>query len=407
MENFSKEFFDFIADNKNIDPNTLRLSLSKKNFGFDLDFALTQIECRKKHNIKLKDLLINPYFLFPDNLSGEQASHQAIAKFHSSLVTGGAKILDMTAGLGIDACYFAKNANKVDAVELNPKKSEILNYNANLLGLRNLKVINGDSVNFLKETQDIYDLIFVDPARRDPNNKRLYNLHDCNPDIIANQELLLSKASEVLIKSSPMLDISQTIRDFRNISTIMAIGVKGECKEILIKLNSKLDINNPSIIAEAIDLDNDGFSISRFSINYSPQIKESHEIRYLSTLQSIEGKYLLEPNAMVMKLSPWTEICNVFQSYKLAGSSHLFVSSEKPSGFPGRVTKIEQVLTNKDRKSISGLPASVISRNHPQSSDELRRILKLKEGDTNFIYATRVGNNPIMLLTSKSEPIAR
>ena len=106
---------------------------------------------------------------------------------------------------------------------------------------------------------------------------------------------------------------------------------------------------------------------------------------------------------MIMKIAPWETICEKFSAKKIGKSSHLFISSSLPDNFPGRVTEIEKILKKQDRKSLSGFPASIISRNYPLSADEIRKSLKIKEGDNNFIYATRIEDKPIMILTKKIE----
>ena len=144
------DFYEFIEQNLKADPLGLRLSTNKKSYDFDVDFAITQIEARKKFEGKLSKFISNKKFLFPDLISGEQSSHQAVASFHSSLIKGEKKILDMTAGLGIDTLSMAQKDVYITAVELNPEKAGILKDNANNLNLPNVEVINGDSMEYLK-----------------------------------------------------------------------------------------------------------------------------------------------------------------------------------------------------------------------------------------------------------------
>lgn len=428
----------FIHQNSDRDVNSLRLSMKKGHYDFDTELALTQIECRQKYRTKLHDFLENPDFLFPDTVSGEQASHQAVARYHASLAEGYSRILDMTAGLGIDAFSFAKTGAEVTAIELNPAKAEILKKNVTTLNLPNLTAINADSISYLKDdferripsmegkplttqSQDLErmtsgykSMIFIDPARRDATNKRVYNLRDCSPDVLENQELLLKFAEKVLIKASPLLDITQTIKDFPAISAIRTVGVKGECKEVLIELSKvKPESGKPvmteeeqetskeksgsGILLEAINLDTDGRILSKFQTRTS----SSQTFNTLQSLPSNEPSYLLEPSAMVMKLAPWEEIGNRYNAEKLGKSSHLFITDTLPQEFPGRVTKILKVIKKQDRKSLAGLPASVISRNHPLKAEEIRKTFKLKEGDQYFIYATRIGDLPIIFLSER------
>lgn len=402
------KLLEFIDKFKSADPLKLRLSLRQQDFEFDLNFAITQIECRKKYTIKFKDFIKNPEFLFPDQISAEQASHQAIAKFHSTLSDKDTiHVIDLTAGLGIDVMTSALAGKQITAVELNPFKAEILGKNTKSLGIDNIRVVSGEAIGFLENTSKTFDLIFVDPSRRNENLKRVFNLRDCSPDVIGNQELLLKKSNRVIIKASPLLDIIQTLRDFKDIKSVKAVGVKGECKEVLIELYKDFNKSDNRISIEAIDLDNEGNVISRFQkFLFSDNNFEDVEKRRLTNVPDIPfanekdlspGKYILEPSAMVMKVAPWKEICQQFQAKKFGNSAHLFISDSLPVKFPGRVTKLNKLIKKQDRKSLSGFPATAVSKNHPLSSEEIRKSLKLKEGDKNFIYASRIEGKPILL----------
>lgn len=392
---------DFVSEHAAADPYLLKLKLRPENYDFDLDFALLQIAARQKTRQKLASFISNPGFIFPDALSAEQASHQAVAHYHSLSVTEGSTLLDMSAGLGIDAMAAALAGASVTAVEINPDKAEALAYNARMLNLRDFKVVCDDSVRFLENLPGRFDIIYIDPARRDASHRRLYNFHDCSPDVIALAPLLLQKAHKIVIKGSPMLDITESLHDFHNIHSIKAIGVKGECKEILLQL-SLSDSLGEEIQAEAINLDNEGNIISSFSTLLSRTKRKEPNLMPLITEEEIEpGHYLMEPSPMVMKLSPWRKLCEKFKARQLSPSSHLFLSEHYPGAFPGRVTRIERIIKKSDRKSLAQLPATVVSRNHPLSADEIRKSLKLREGDQNFIYASRIGAKPLMIQTFK------
>ncbi|MCH5242575.1 MAG: hypothetical protein J1F67_09155 [Muribaculaceae bacterium] len=396
MLKINDDFYKFIEQNKDKDPNNLRLSLKPQSYTFDLNLAITQIECRKKVSLKLKNFISSHLFIFPDTISAEQSSHQAVAYYHSNKIKENETVCDMTAGLGIDSMSCAKKGGIVTALELDPLKAEALNYNSKVLGLKAFQVINTDSIEYLRHTNLHYNVIFADPSRRGECNKRLYNLRDCSPNIIENQDILLKHCDKLLIKASPLLDISQTIKDFPYIVSISAIGVKGECKELLIELKSSGKFKNNNIKIEAVNLDNDGEIISFFTDELNIE-KNSRVIDFATEQDLLSGAFLLEPSAMVMKLSPWETICTRFEAKKIGKSSHLFVTQSQPSEFPGRVTKIMRIIRKQDRKSLIGLPATVVSRNHPLKAEEIRRVYKLKEGTDNFIYATKLGDKPVIL----------
>ena len=393
----TKEFSEFIERNQHEDVLNLKLKTRGKSYSFDIEQALVQIECRQKTRLKLKEFLQNPQLIFPDVLSSEQASHEAVAKYHASLARNDDKILDMTSGLGIDAMTFARNGAIVTACDIDKNRTDILNHNKTVLGLSSLSPVWGDSVDYLEKTEEKFDLIFIDPSRRDIRNRRLYNLHDCLPDIIEIQDLLAAGATRILIKASPMLDITRTLLDIKNVSSISAVGVKGECKEILIEIIPGKQMSAlQSVVIRAIDLNPDGSILSEFTARSG---SATEDIRYADVIDIKNGSYLLEPSAMIMKIAPWHQIAKIFSAKKLGKSSHLFITDELPSDFPGRVTEISHIVTNRNKSDLADLPATVISRNHPLSSDELRKQLRIKEGDKNFIYATRIGEKPVLIFS--------
>lgn len=388
-------FYEFIASNSRSDPRNLRLKSHGKTFDFDIDFAITQIAARKKAIYKLPDFISNSNTLFPSELAYEQATHESVAAFHATLLTPHAKVLDMTAGLGIDAMALSNTAKCVTACESDAFKAEILKYNAEVLGINNLKVKNTDSIDYLSHYQNRFDFIFADPARRGESNSRVYNLHDCVPNLLEVMDLLLTKCSILLIKASPLLDVSQTLRDIPFTKKIRAISVAGECKEVLIEASQGATLEK----MEAIDLSPNGNVNYKFS--FSPDLKI--DISEYATDEDITpGKYLYEPGAAVMKLSPWSQLMSQYEDLaKLSHSSHLFISNELYATFPGRILKIDSIIDKKSRKNLKGFPANIVTRNYPLTAEELRKKLGVKEGTDNFIYATRLGNSHILISATR------
>lgn len=388
---------DFIHDHINDDPEKLILKYyGKDNQSIDYKFAVVQIECRRKYRHKLPNFISSPSRIFPSSLAAEQASHEAVVSFHARLAGTDLKILDMTAGLGVDAMAFASNGNNVTAIDSDSFKAECLLYNAKIENLDHLEVINGDSVKWLKNHEGFFDLIYIDPARRDSHNNRVFLLQDCIPDVAEIQDIIFCHSPRLLVKASPLLDITSALNSIKYCVAARVVCVEGECKEVLIEANR--DNDGKDILYEAVDIFQNGKIKSLFS--YSSSDQGIVEYATLDCLHS--GMFLYEPNAAVMKLSPWTVLSARYPSLKkLSKLSHLFVSDELYINFPGRITAIEGVIEKKDRKTLKGFPANVVSRNYPESADELRKRLSLKEGKDSFIYATKLGDKPILFLTKR------
>lgn len=406
----SDQLLMFVQNNIKENPSPLRLKYHGKINDFDLNFALTQIESRQKTKKKLASFIKDQRFIFPSTLSAEQASHEAVAAYHATLIEKNSELLDMTAGLGIDVMTMAQRCGHATACELDDIKAQALRHNCEVLGLDNIAIVAGESIEWISKIDKHFDTIFIDPARRGEDNARTYNFHDCQPDIMKLQDILSSKTSRLLIKASPLLDVAQTLKDINNVRAIRAICVNGECKEILVEtlyIPSLLPLP-ASVLKEAIDLKDDGTLISKFSFYDTSETEADSStsdpvncIPYALETDVMPGHYLYEPNAAVMKLAPWNELCRTFDGLKkLASSSHLFISEKKHENFPGRILKIEKRIEKKDRKTLKNLPVNVTVRNYPLSASELRKQLKVREGSDLFIYGTRI-SAPLLILAKR------
>lgn len=122
--------------------------------------------------------------------------------------------------------------NDVTCVELDEERHAALRHNADALGLEQVQTIWGDCLQFLRDA-GTYDVAFIDPARRDASDARIYSLSDSLPDVVANRELITSHCKRLVIKASPMADVTALQREM-HADEIHIVCVKGECKETLL-----------------------------------------------------------------------------------------------------------------------------------------------------------------------------
>lgn len=400
----SQKTADFISDHAQDDPAALRLKFSGRLDYLseeELDFALVQIEARRKTRKKIPSFLSNPGFMFPTAVSAEQASNEAVARFHASLSDKDARILDMTAGLGIDAMTFAIAGTHVTACELEPIKCDALRHNAGILGLdeRHLKATCGDSVRILEESERHYDLIFIDPARRGHSGQRVHALADCQPDVIACMPALLEKGDRILVKASPLLDLALIRNTVENLRHIYVVCFRGECKEVLMEIHGN-DSNSKTFTGiTAVDLDWSR-EISRFDVDATdeatplPASATNSERR-----RAASYAYLYEPNAGVMKTMAWDALSRSFPDMAKAGpNTHIFLSDTLYEAFPGRVMRIAGEMDKKALKRMKGMKVNVVSRNHPLSAPQLSAKYGITAGGEDFLYALRWQDSPTFLL---------
>lgn len=392
-KNINESFFDFIAKNKDADIDRLLLKYHDCDFDFDIEMAVTQITARKKTASKLSDFIKYPEFIFSDSLAAEQSTDQRVAWYHAALVGSGEKVLDMTAGLGIDAMTIAAAGNEVVACDIDESRTLFLRHNANVLGFKNLTAINCDSTSL--DLPHNYDVVFIDPARRDANSRRTYSFADCAPDVISMMPKMQIMSDRILIKASPMLDISQIRQEIPDISMIHIVSVKGECKEVLVDIRKSKGFKGIRVV----DLGDDEY-ISE--IQFSPAEIAMKGVPIAEISNITEGNYLYEPNAGVMKVDCRSAICHRFDGLKrIANDTSLYVSEYLFEDFPGRVSKIENICDKDLLKSLINERYNIVSRNYPLTADEIRKKYKLKEGFNKYLYAFRGGvkKKPIICLT--------
>ena len=393
MRNHNDEFWTWIQDHLNENPAELSLKFRGKTIW--IEDAIMQVQCRRKTKKKLEKELTNPQFYFPSTLSAEQCTGDQLASFHASLINTGDTVIDLTCGLGIDTLHFAEIAKSVTAIEQNPELCEALEHNASVLGFSNITVINADCIEFLANTDEIYDVAFIDPARRGAEGERVYGLHDCSPDVITMLPSIRKHCRRLIIKASPMLDITQVIRDLPLTSSVYATGNDTECKEIVTVVDfEQNDSAEPTIHALS--------SSSDFAFT------KSDEAAANASFSEPHGTgFLYEPNPEIMKTAPFKLLSQIFKLDKIGSNTHLYWSKNRIEGFPGNVFRIARILDyssgNIKRFAREFTSIMVTARNFGLTADQLRKKLKVKDGGDLRLFAVSSINDKKIMIVAEEE----
>ena len=336
---------------------------------------------------------------YPHRLALEQCSGQAAAEYKAQVVkrlfadadnAADLTMVDLTGGLGVDFSFVAKSFKKATYVERQEELCQLAKHNFPLLGLDNAEIVHGDGVDFLKQMPEV-DLIFLDPARRDGAGRKTVLIEDCEPDVCALRETLLSKARFVVVKLSPMLDIAASVRSLGCVSEVHVVASGGECKDLLLVM-TKEGGSSPDIY-----VNENGRTI---------HFNSAEEADCVPQYAECVGKYLYEPGPAVLKAGAFKWTAVHFDLKKLHVNSHLYTSDEPISGFPGRTFEVVKVMGfgKNDLKQLRQevTKANITVRNFPSSVDALRKKLKLKEGGNTFIFAsTTVDNQHVLIVCTK------
>ncbi|MCK0109835.1 class I SAM-dependent methyltransferase [Flavobacteriaceae bacterium S0825] len=378
--------------NNNINSNTAALLLKKTSFkNVELKEIAEQIEAKKRCKAKLPTWFNTPNIYYPNKLNIEQTSSEITAGYKSKLMSGNS-IIDLTGGFGIDCFYFSKSFKEVIHCEIDEKLSKIVSYNFKQFGIDNVKAVNTDGIEHLKSSKQNYDWIYVDPSRRHDSKGKVFYLKDCLPNIPKHLDLLFEHTDNVLIKASPMLDLSIGITELKQTKAIHIVAVNNDVKELLFVLckgySGEIKINT---------INTKGDKNEAFEFAYSSEINAKANY-------SLPLTYLYEPNAAILKSGGFKTIAEKLDICKLHRHSHLY-TSKVLINFPGRVFKItEELLYNKKniKRILSNTKANITVRNFPESVSFLRKKFNIKDGgDTYVFFTTNANDEKVVVICEK------
>ena len=382
MQHINEPTLQYISAHASDDVAQLALHPSKDP-QVDMAMALQQIAGRQKAKEKLPEWYATEGILYPKKVSMEQCSSSQTAEYKASLVEG-ASFADFSGGFGVDTVAFAKKFAKGWYVEPQEELCELFQHNCKVLDINNVDIINGTMEDNLASIEHL-DMIYLDPSRRDTHGRRVVSLSDCTPNLLEWKSALLERCNILMVKMSPMIDIFQTLRDLPETYAVHVVAVEGECKEVLFLLSRRdapwhVSTTSPTILA--VDINKTATSCVETTLE-TERTTPPHIATEL-------GTFLYEPNAAVMKAGIFNALSEQFQIAKLAKNTNLFTSNELREDFPGRIFHIEAVHEFHPRKIAKELShlanASIAVRNFPLTAEELRKTLKIKDGNACYLF---------------------
>lgn len=412
----SSEDKRFISDNREADIRSLALRKVPKSV--NVSWCLRQIEGYQLAKKKLPLWAETEDIWFPPRLSMEQCSSEMTARYKRGIIDRLAlshpirAFVDLTGGFGVDFCYMAKGIENATYVEQQEVLCAAATHNLPLLGLPNARIENTNSGVFLEGMPPV-DAIFLDPARRDTNGQKTYAIEDCTPDVAALQNKLLDKATFVIVKLSPMLDITHTLRTLNNVREVHIVSVKGECKELIFVLSTLHTTDEPT------------FHCVNLNTTHAPffcQSDASAAPHILPSGTPVTGYCLYEPNASIQKAGAQNAFAVKYNLQKLHPSSNLFVSpypitaattlpydssfkqDTMPKGhdIPARAFHIV-AISDFSKASLKAMlkgisQGNITIRNFPSTVSDLRTRLKLKDGGEDYLFATTISDGTHILI---------
>ena len=406
-----EKLLEFVSQHMTDD--TTRLILDKGKWpDIDMETAVNCIESRRKLKGKVQAWHENPGLIFPLKLSAEQCSSSATGEYKSELaerIAGKASwhIADLTGGLGVDSWFFSQKAEKVLYNEMQTALCEAARHNFKMLEAGNIHISNAKAENgSIERLLDGFspDIIYMDPARRGEGGKKVFLIEECTPDVLTLKEEIFSICRHILIKLSPMADISMVCdRLGETCREVHVVTSEGECKELLIWMDREW---KGGYSITAVELPSGYPSKEASAITFTPEDERTAHAEIADGI----GGFLFEPGKSLTKAGAFNMTSVHFQILKLGKSTHYYTTSEEAKADElkeyGKVFKILSCLPL-DKRSMKEVgktypKADVTARNIPMDTDTLRKKLGVSSGNEIHIFGLKSdtkGN--LLLITSR------
>lgn len=378
---------DYINLNLHNDVNKIALSKSPFKNISSAELA-NQIAAKKKSEKKLPTWFSTSKIYYPSTLSIEQTSSEVTAKYKLRLAIGD-NLIDLTAGFGVDAYYFAQAVKEVTHCEINTDLSSIAKHNAQQLNAKNINFEALNGLDYLEKTKLIFSTVYIDPARRAEKGK-VFLLKDCTPDVVCNLDKILAKTDRLIIKTAPLLDITAGLAELKWVSEIHILSVKNECKELVWVIDKDF-VGEIKIIAVTLNNFEKKFSFLLSEINKNAVYADA-----IST-----DDYLYEPDAALLKSGAFNLIGQKYGLKKLHQQTQLYTSQKIESTFPGRIFKVNSIIKGNELKKQKDLCGNVIVRNYPAKAEELVKKFKIKSDKDVFLIFTKSINNELIVISAQ------
>jgi hypothetical protein len=286
--------------------------------------------------------------------------------------------------MGVDAWAFSQIAQEVLYNEMQVELARATELNFRELGVENVRFRNCRvEPGKVREVLDGFepDVIFLDPARRAEDGRKVFLIEECQPDVLGLLPELFEASRYVLLKLSPMADITMAYKRLgEHVKEVHVVAAGGECKELLFLLDRDWSGAPATFIVEG-------------GVVMEIPGQAGNDVKYGAP---IPGNCLFEPGKALLKAGAFGLPCGRFGLTKLGQHTHLYVGEAVPEELRpfGKVFEILEVLplNNRTMKEAGKRwpHAEVTARNVPMASDLLRKKMGCASGGDIHLFGVRV-----------------
>lgn len=381
---------EFIRLHREEDVNLLALRLGG---GGEAHYVLQQIEGWQRLRDKVPSWAQTEGLRYPVRLSLEQCSSEHTALYKASVaeraVPGRKRFVDLTGGMGVDFACIAKLFDEAVYVERDAALCQLAEHNFPLLGLPDAVIVNAPAEEAWQGMEEA-DLVFLDPARRDSRGRKVAALADCQPNVCTLWPRLLERSGRVMLKLSPMLDITEALRLLPGVAEVHVVGSRGECKELLLlACKDALPAGDTILYCHG----------EGFDFHFLRSDDAGAKVEYADAVEA----YLYDPSPVVTKAGALRWVAEHFNLRKLAPQSHLYTSPTLVQGFPGRTFRVEACsgCGKRETAPLRSTRANLAVRGFPASVETLRRQWNLRDGGEVYIFATQDSHGRKLIIRTR------
>ncbi len=370
----------------------LNLGKLQKLHGDFFPIAATQHELQKKALKKIPSFIQAGCIL--EKRAYEQCTSEDVAIWKSVFFPA-EKLLSLTGGLGVDEWAWAKSGTRVTSIDIDSNLNHLAKYNFDKLNVE-IDRQTSDANDFISSNDlSNYDLIYIDPDRRDGNTRITNQVASYSPNIFEIIQNNQHKNLNWLIKLSPMVDTDFIENHLPGYKTFYAIVVKQEVKELLVYVQFTDSLSK--IKREVVSIDGSQYTYS--SQVFNPEFLAHSHMDYI--FEPNGGMMCLKLNRELHQLDGFTPLnvqhtffkCKVTLPSEM-GRTFLPIHAEPIIGGLNKIGK-----TIKSDYKIEA--ASITARDCKLTTEEIRKSLGLKESDIHFLILTKRGNDFIAWICVK------
>lgn len=367
----------FINNHQNQDPAQIVLQYKGK-IPYDASILAYIIKLYQKASRKLPNWVDNYCAL--TTKSYEQATSQIVALYKTTFIKG-EKLLVLGGGLGVDEWAFSAVFKQVTSIDNDAELNKIVAFNTKKLSITNVERIAATAEDYLTENNTFFDCIYTDPDRRDSKGGREKTFQNSSPNIIALLPDIWKHTNSLIIKASPLIDITKSIGELGSVKKVRVIAQNNEVKEVLFEVAKDYCGDTTTIAAN-------------YTTNNVWEVYEAEqEKKPKETTEEI--KYFYEPNVAIIKAGLGHNYAAEIGLCLIDERSYYYTSAKRYADFMGRVFSVIEVIEFSKRKVANYLKdkkitqANIAQRNFRLKTEEIKKLFTIKDGGDHYLFFTQ------------------